>query len=145
MRLVLDTNVVVSGLLWGGPPKRLLDLAVSGDVALFSSTALLDELAGVLERRKFVAVLASRDVTAAFLTQRYGAVTTLVMPARVDRTVPADADDDQVMAAAVSARADAIVSGDGHLLALDPFRGIRIVSPAVALELFNRTRTANDA
>jgi len=145
VRLVLDTNVVVSGLIWGGPPKRLLDLAVSGDVALFSSTALLDELAGVLERRKFVAVLASRDVTVAFLTQRYGAVTTLVAPARVSRTVPADADDDQVMAAALSAGEDAIVSGDGHLRALDPCRGIRIVSPAAALELFNRRETANDA
>ena len=48
MRLVLDTNVVVSGLLWDGPPRRLLDLAVRGDIALFSSTVLLDELAGVL-------------------------------------------------------------------------------------------------
>ena len=144
MRLVLDTNVVVSGLLWDGPPKRLLDLAVRSDIALFSSTVLLHELAGVLERRKFVALLASHDVTAAYLTQRYGALTTLVVPARVDRTVPADADDDHVMAAALSARVDAIATGDGHLLALDPYRGIRILSPAAVLERFNRRETAND-
>ena len=145
MRLVLDTNIVVSGLIWSGPPRRLLDLAVRGDIALFSSTVLLDELAGVLERRKFAALLASRDVTAAFLTQRYGAVITLVIPARLDRTVPADADDDHVMAAALSARADAIATGDRHLLALDPYRGIRIRSPAAALENFNRWETASDA
>ena len=48
MRLVLDTNVVVSGLFWGGPPRRLLDLARDGRVVLFSSGVLLDELAGVL-------------------------------------------------------------------------------------------------
>ena len=93
MRLVLDTNVVVSGLIWNAPPRRLLDLAASGDIALFSSTVLLEELAGVLERRKFAASLASRGLTATFLTQRYGAVTTLVFPARADRTVPTDADD----------------------------------------------------
>lgn len=145
MRLVLDTNVVVSGLIWDGPPRRLLDLAVRGDIALFSSTVLLDELAGVLERRKFVALLASHDVTAAYLTQRYGALTTLVVPARVDRTVPADADDDHVMAAALSARADAIATGDRHLLVLDPYRGVRILSPAASLELFNRRETASDA
>ena len=57
MRLVLDTNVVVSGLFWGGPPRRLLDLAREGRVVLFSSGVLLDELAGVLERDKFAAFL----------------------------------------------------------------------------------------
>ena len=115
MRLVLDTNVVVSGLIWNAPPRRLLDLAASGDIALFSSTVLLEELAGVLERRKFAASLASRGLTATFLTQRYGAVTTLVFPARADRTVPTDADDDHVIAAAVHANLD----GDGNLLKED--------------------------
>ena len=115
MRLVLDTNVVVSGLIWNGPPRRLLDLAASGDIALFSSTVLLEELAGVLERRKFAASLASRGLTATFLTQRYGAVTTLVFPARADRTVPTDADEDHVIAAAVHANVD----GDGNLLKED--------------------------
>lgn len=145
MRLVLDTNVVVSGLIWDGPPKRLLDLALRGDIALFSSTILLDELASVLERGKFVAPLASRDLTAAFLTRRYGAVTTLVFPPRVDRTVPSDADDDHVIAAALSAGADAIATGDSHLLALDPYRGIRILAPSAVLELLNVAEAAGDA
>ena len=50
MRLVLDTNVVVSGLIWGAPPRRLLDMGRSGRVLLFSSAILLDVLADVLER-----------------------------------------------------------------------------------------------
>lgn len=88
MRLVLDTNVVVSGLIWDGPPRRLIDLVASGDVALFSSTVLLEEFAGVLERRKFAASSAARDLTATFLAQRYAAVTTFVFPASADRLVP---------------------------------------------------------
>ena len=145
MRLVLDTNVVVSALIWGGPPERLLELAVSGEVALFSSAVLLDELAGVLERGKFIAALASRAVTPAFLTQRYGAVATVVGPLPVDRAVPADADDDNVIAAALGARADAIVTGDRHLLELDPYRGIRILAPAAVLELVNSRQGGTDA
>ena len=145
VRLVLDTNVVVSALIWDGPPERLLDLAVSGEITLFSSAVPLDELAGVLERGKFIAALASRDITPAFLTRRYGAVTTLVGPMPVDRTVPADADDDHVIGAALGARADAIATGDRHLLELDPYRGIRILTPAVALELVSLREGGTDA
>ena len=145
VRVVLDTNVVVSALIWDGPPERLLDLAVSGEIALFSSAALLEELAGVLERRKFIAALASRDLTAAFLTRRYGAVTTLVGPMPVGRAVPADADDDHVIGAALGARADAIATGDRHLLELDPYRGIRILAPAAVLELVNLGRGGTHA
>ncbi len=117
---------------------------MSGEIALFSSAVLLDELAGVLERGKFSAVLASRAVTPAFLTRRYGALTTLVGPMRADRAVPADADDDHVIGAALGARADAIATGDRHLLELDPYRGIRILAPAAVLELVSGRERATD-
>ncbi|MEJ2669615.1 MAG: putative toxin-antitoxin system toxin component, PIN family [Gammaproteobacteria bacterium] len=54
VRLVLDTNIVVSALLWAGVPRRLLELGRDNTVTLFSSPALLDELADVLARKKFV-------------------------------------------------------------------------------------------
>ena len=72
MRLVLDTNIVVSGLIWGGVPRRLLDLGRDGQVTLFTSSVLLEELADVLARDKFASLLASQGITPAFLMQRYG-------------------------------------------------------------------------
>ena len=101
MRLVLDTNVVVSGLIWSGPPRRLLDMGRSGGVFLFSSAILLDEPAEVLARKKFAALLAARKITPELLMQRYGVLATLVNPASVERTVPFDEDDDHVIATAL--------------------------------------------
>lgn len=49
LRLVLDTNVVVAGLLWNGPPRRLIEMAIEGEaVELFSSAVLLEELVHTL-------------------------------------------------------------------------------------------------
>lgn len=62
MRVVADTNVVVSGLLWHGPSRRILDLARAGTFELFTSTELLSELRDVLERPKFASRLSRADV-----------------------------------------------------------------------------------
>ena len=70
MRLVLDTNVVLSGLLWRSHPRHLLDLAREDAVALYTSSVLLDELADVLSRAKWAAMLAARQTHAAYLMQR---------------------------------------------------------------------------
>jgi putative PIN family toxin of toxin-antitoxin system len=53
MHVVIDTNTVISGLLWGGPPRLVLDAARVGRISLFTTRALLAELDEVLHRRKF--------------------------------------------------------------------------------------------
>jgi hypothetical protein len=62
MRLVLDTNVVASGLLWGGIPAQLLDAAQVGEVELFTSRPLLAELSNILARDKFAAAIAATSL-----------------------------------------------------------------------------------
>lgn len=134
MRLVLDTNIVVSGLIWDGVPRQLLDLGRNGQVIFLTSGVLLDELADVLGRAKFATTLASRQISPAFLMQRYGMLARLVNPQAIERTVLNDADDDHVIAAALAAGADLIVSGDRDLLVLHPWRGIQILKAAEALQ-----------
>jgi len=97
VRLVLDTNIVVSGLIWGGVPRQLLNLGQDSQMTLFTSSLLLDELADVLGRSKFAALLASQSITPTFLMQRYGLLANLVKPQAIERTVPDDADDDAVI------------------------------------------------
>lgn len=135
MRLVLDTNVVLSGLLWRGHPRRLLDLAKEGTVSLYTSSVLLDELADVLAREKWTAMLATRQTHAAFLMQHYGVLARVVRPKSIGRVVPNDPDDDAVIACALAARAELIVSGDNHLHSLGgEYNGIPIVTPAQAVQ-----------
>lgn len=129
LRLVLDTNVVVAGLLWNGPPRRLLQAAIDGEVELFSSAVLLDELAHTLGYLKFTKRIESFGTSIAALVAQYTALVSLVAPASVPRVVANDADDDHVIAAAVAARAELIVTGDRkHLLPIGTHQGIAIVT-----------------
>ena len=143
MRLVLDTNIIVSGLIWGGIPRQLLDLGRNGQVTLFTSSILLDELADVLGRDKFAALLASQEITPAFLMQRYGMLARLVKPQPIERTVR-DIDDDAVVATALAAQADVIATGDSDLLVLHPHQEIQILNAADALQhVLNRIGTSS--
>jgi len=136
MRLVLDTNVVASGLLWNGPPAQLLDAAQVGEVELFTSTRLLAELAGILKRAKFAKALAATGLPLEELVLGYAELATTVAPADIQPTIAADPADDQVLACALAAKADLIVSGDKHLHSLGGhYQGIAIVRPAEALHL----------
>ena len=129
LRLVLDTNVVIAGLLWNGPPRRLLDAVIAVEVELFSSTVLLDELAHTLAYPKFAQRIEAFGTSIAVLVAQYTALVSLVVPATVPRIVVGDADDDDVIAAAVAARAELIATGDRkHLLPIGSHRGIAIVT-----------------
>lgn len=132
MRLVLDTNIALSGLLWGGTPGRLIDAADARHVALFTSAALLAELDGVLSRPKFARPLAQRGLTVDDLLHGYAALAAMVRPASIAPTILRDPADDAVLAAALGAQADMIVSGDAHLLDLKNFHGMRIVTASDA-------------
>jgi hypothetical protein len=136
MRLVLDTNVVASAILWGGVPRQLLQAGREKRVSLFASIRLLAELTDILVRPKFEKKLAASGLTIEQIVDRYAELAAVVQPAAIAPTVLDDPDDDQVLACAVAARADLIVSGDRrHLLPLGSFEGMPIVSPAEALRI----------
>jgi putative PIN family toxin of toxin-antitoxin system len=142
VRLVLDTNTALSGLLWGGTPGRLIDAAEAGRVELASSAALLAELQGVLSREKFARQLAKRGLSVGDVFDGFAAMVTLVAPAVIAPTITRDPADDQVLAAALAAKADLIVSGDAHLLVLKSFHDVEIVTAAAAVERLETLRNS---
>ena len=135
VRVVLDTNVVVSGLLWANTPRQVLDAVRDGRLTAFTSVALLDELADVLSRDHLAALIARLNTTVAELVYGYSKLARLVTVTVVPRAVPNDPDDDHVLACALAARADLVVSGDKkHLLPMKSYQEIPIVSPREAIE-----------
>jgi uncharacterized protein len=138
VRAVLDTNVLVSGLLWHGAPHTLIEHARAGLFTVISSSLLLDELAMVIGRRKFRAILARSGTDPQRLLRELRRLAEIVNPKPLAAPVSRDPDDDAVLAIAIAARADLIVSGDGDLLTLGSHNGIAIVDPAAALARLRR-------
>ena len=128
MRVVADTNTVVSGLFWLGPPRTVLDAARLGVIRLFTSPKLLAELEDVLSREKFSLRVARVGSTPSTLVVGYAALATVVSPPTVSPIVSIDPDDDEVIACALTARANAIVSGDSHLLRIGQIEDVIILS-----------------
>lgn len=136
MRIVLDTNVTISALLWRGAPFELLRLVRESErIRLFASPVLIAELAEVLRRPGLSGRLRVINQTPTAVLASYLDAVDLVVPEAIPRVVMDDSDDDHVVAAAVAAGADLIVSGDRHLLGLSVHAGIRIIAPAEALRL----------
>ena len=94
MRLVLDTNVVASAVLWGGVPRLLLQAGREKRVSLFTSIPLLAELTDILVRPKFEKKLAASGLTIEQIVDRYAELAALVQPAAIAPTVLNDPDDD---------------------------------------------------
>jgi putative PIN family toxin of toxin-antitoxin system len=137
VRVVLDTNTLVSGVISpGGPPRRLIDGARAQTFELGSGATLLAELLDVLGREKFSVRLSQAGLTPQGIVTELRRIAHVAAPAHVPRVIVEDADDDHVLACALSAQAELIVSGDKHLHSLNgQYQGIPIVRPAEAISI----------
>lgn len=134
LRIVLDTNIAISGLIWRGPPHQLLVALTEDQFTAYTSYALVSELTRKLLGTKLGRELLKRDIAAQQLVLSYGALCEFFSPAPLTQRISRDPDDDAVLACALAAPADLIVSGDQDLLVLQAFEGIPIVTAAQALE-----------
>jgi len=134
MRVVLNTSVWVSALLWGGAPHRLLELAEAESITLCATAETLVELREVLNRTKFAAKLDERRTTVEEIMVGVIRLVELYPAAPAQGTVPADPDDEIFIACALSAGAAYIISGDQHLLDLKQYGTIKVVTPREFLD-----------
>jgi putative PIN family toxin of toxin-antitoxin system len=122
---VIDTNIWLSGLIFGGIPERVLNLFVNGDVAVVTSEELLSELQRTV-RQKFPLFVPQLAMLVALIREK----AFVVSLGSVTMSASRDEDDNRVLETAVIGNCEYIVSGDKDLLVLKEFEGIPIVTPA---------------
>jgi putative PIN family toxin of toxin-antitoxin system len=140
LRVVADANVLISAALArspNAPSVQTLDAALDGRLELVTSPLLLRELASVLARPRLRKYLTTDEVHR-FLTDLAGQSTLLGDPPPPYPAVCRDPDDDYLVALATSHHADALVTGDDDLLAIDPDQlDIKILTPRQLVDRLN--------
>jgi len=130
LRVILDTNVIVSAVVSGGKPRQLLDMGIEGRFQMVVSEFILKEVGTVLRRPKFKASDGEISNTILTLIQS-GDVTTVTSDFKVLEEDPAD---DAILNASFDGGADILVTGDRHLLELKEFKRTKILSVSEALK-----------
>ena len=132
MKIVCDTNVLISGILFHGHSREILRLSSRGIIQNFISPDILEEVEEVLLRPKFG--LPPEQVDG--ILQLFRDSFNLVEPIQKLSVVEADPDDDRILEVAHEAKAEYIVSGDHHLQDIKKWKSIRIVSPTEFMKKF---------
>jgi len=134
MRVVIDTNVWVSGLLWKGTPWQILRLAEEKKVEIYATTSMLEELETVLQYPRLQPRRLELGLAVVDFTAYATALVSLVELEQIEPVVIADPDDDVFVNCALAVGAKYLISGNQHLLALKQWRGVSIVTPHQFLE-----------
>jgi len=135
LRVVADTNVLVSALLFGGPPEQIVLAGLRGEIQLLTSSPLLKELERVLKGKFKLNLHLVRNII-----EEIREVAELVVVSSHINVISYPDDDNRVLECAVDGKAEFIVTGDTkHILPLKEFRGTKILSPS---EFLNRLPAA---
>jgi len=133
LRVVVDTNVYISAIFWGGKPRHVIDLGRDGKIQIFSSEDIEQEILDKLMTKFGLNSDDAGRVMADF--------STFTKPIRVSRrihVVKDDPDDDKFIECAVECNAKFIISGDKHLLNMGEYEGIDIISTATFLNVYKQ-------
>ena len=139
MRVVVDTNVAVAGLLWNGPPNQILKWAKTGVLKILACEETIDEMSRVIQYARFTKRLSSlgfktEEVIAYFMNLVFFVPT----PREIPKTIKVDPFDNLFLALSAENKASLLISGDTHLLSLKEYEQIQIVTPSEACETIQR-------
>jgi putative PIN family toxin of toxin-antitoxin system len=129
MRIVLDTNVIISALLWKGLPNRILKLIEEGRLTLCINEFILDELINVLGRPKFKSRIEELNTSVDELIAGILKISEIFPDLKIASVVKDDLEDNWILSCALISKSRYIVTGDPHLLKIKKFHNIIILSP----------------
>ncbi len=130
-KIVIDTNIYISAIFWGGKPRSVVDLGRNGQISIFTSSQIEKEI-----NKKLKIKFGLSDEEVAQILFDFSTFTLPIKASRKITVIDDDPDDDKFIECAVASRAGFIVSGDKHLLNLKEYKGIKIMKAADFLSLF---------
>ena len=133
IKVVLDTNVLVSAIAFGGKPRQVLEAAIKGKIQLVLTEEIIEETRGVLEGKKFQY---PREITD-LIVQELEALAEIVKPKERLTVIKKDPEDNRVLECAQELKADYIVSGDEHLLGIKVFEKTKILTAKEFLDILD--------
>lgn len=134
MRVVLDTNVLISATFWDGDSNRILEKVEQKEIEMVVSKEILEEFAGVLGYKEIQEKVRDKNLEMKRTVEKVASISTIVEPRHKFKAIKDDPDDDKFLDCAVEAKVEFIVSQNKHLLKLKEFKGIKIVTPSVFLK-----------
>ena len=135
LKLVLDTNTLVSAFFWEGNESKLFEKIEEGKILLFTSLEILKEAEEVLKRPKFKEVIMSTKQTPNEIIQKIISISHIVFGPKLNINICRDPNDNMFIECAINAKADYIVSGDKDLLTLKEYANVKIVTTSEMLRL----------
>lgn len=136
MRIVIDTNVLISAIFWTGKPKQLLNHVRRQKITFVTSNQLLDELREILMRQDKPFHLSGNEADQVVEAMRGFAE---IVEPHSQITVCHDEMDNRVIACAIDGKAEYIITGDLHLLGLRSYKSVKIMGVSDFLNHFERS------
>ena len=135
MRVILDTNVLISGIFFSGPPSEILKAWRRGDIQFVLSSEIADEYVKVAKilANDFPGIEINSILTLILTNSE------IIQAPAIPHQVCEDPDDDKFLACALASGCKVIISGDKHLLKLSGYRSIDVLTPRVFIERYLKT------
>ena len=126
MRVVVDTNIIISSIFWGGAPYEIIRLGLDGKIEICSSTSILNEVRKVLQDPKEKFKLSEEETNNIIQTIRE---CVSITESKEKVTLSRDPKDDHILECAATSKATFIVTRDNELLVLKEYLQTKIISP----------------
>jgi len=137
MKIVLDTNVLISALLWKGLPNKILKIIENKELTLCINEFILEELSGVLQRRKFNRRINECKASLEELISGILEISEIFPNIEISPIIKDDLNDNWIISCALASESKYIITGDPHLLKLGKFRNIPILTPRQFLSMLH--------
>ena len=136
MRIVADTNILISATFWKGDSERIMRMVEKGKVTLVLSSEIIKEFIKVLRSDEILQKIRDKDLRFQLTVEKIVSLAEIVVPDERLDVVKDDPDDNSILECALAADVKYIITGDPHLLNLEWFGKIKIISPAAFVAEF---------